>query len=151
MDFKPGVPLNEVLPELPESKKRDVVAQIADIFVGVQRAPLPAALKGCRGGLTITNEGEIVPGQMTTLEGGPWTGDAELWKTRLRNHLAEADGSEALDGWRTSPDGLRQAVEKFVDSGVDSLMSKAGLDTSATALIHGDFSKVPALHAWCST
>jgi len=139
MDFKPGVALSEVFSELSDERKRDVIGQLADLFAGVQRAPLPDALKGhYGGGLTITSAGEIVSGRATTSTDGPWSDLAALWKSKLAAQLKTADESDLLRGWQEG--GLREAIDEFVCAGIDGLFEKAGVDVYAQGLIHGDFS-----------
>ena len=148
MDFKRGVALNEVFSELSDEKTQDVVGQLADLFAGVQQAPLPDALKGHYGGLTIAPAGEIVPGQATTSTDGPWSDLAALRKSKLATQLKTADESDLLRGWRES--GLRDAIDEFASSGIDRLFAKAGIDVHAQGLIHGDFSMLFCVFIVCS-
>ncbi|KAK3689473.1 phosphotransferase enzyme family protein [Podospora appendiculata] len=136
MEFKEGVQLDTIFSLLSDADKNDVVEQIADIFSGVQRAPLPESVKSY-GGLTIdVDSGEIVTGQMTTLEGGPWNEYADLWKTTLSASLAEAEGSTVLEGWR--PSGVREILDAFITSGLQGFLAKSGVDTTLRCLVHGD-------------
>ncbi|CAI0650425.1 unnamed protein product [Colletotrichum noveboracense] len=71
MEFKEGVPLDSEFQNLSEADRKDVLGQIADVFTGLQRAPIPESIPA-HGGLTINESGEIVGGQLTTLRGAPW-------------------------------------------------------------------------------
>ncbi|KAK1758964.1 putative phosphotransferase enzyme family protein [Echria macrotheca] len=144
MDFKPGVALNEHFSALSPADKTDILGQFADLFAAVQRAPIPASLGTLHCGMAIDNAtGDIVPGQMSILEGGPWNGLVELWRARFREELGGADGSEIIGGWRAN--GVRDAVEGFMSSGLGKFLVDAGVDMNARSLIHGDFTTWNAL------
>jgi len=108
----------------------------------VQQAPLPESIRGHYGGLAINEKGEIVPGKMTTLQGGPWTSYAEVWKTKFGNTLVDADKSHVIAGWKKEGDGgLREQIVRFVDQDLEKYLEKNGILMSAQGLVHGDFSK----------
>jgi hypothetical protein len=147
MDFKPGVALNEHFSTFSLADKTDILGQFADLFAGVQRAPIPASLGTLHCGMAIDNAtGDIVPGQMSILAGGPWDGLVELWRARFREELGGADGSEIIAGWRAN--GVRDAVEEFMSSGLEKFLVDAGVDMNARALIHGDFSRYSPLQSF---
>lgn len=140
MDHLPGAGLDQQFGALTAAEKHAVLAQLGDIFAGIQRAPLPAGV-AAYGGLRITDEGAIVGGDMTTLPGGPWATYGGFLRARLRSQLGGADGSEVLQGWR--PHGVRGRVDAFLDSRLESALEEAGVDTAARALVHGDLSRCP--------
>lgn len=140
MDHLAGTSLDRDFGTLEAAEKQDVLAQLRDVFAGIQRAPLPAGVT-TYGGLRISDEGGIVSGQMTTLKGGPWDTYGGFLRARLLSQLGGADGSEVLQGWR--PNGLRDRVDAFLDSRLEKALDEAGVDTMARALIHGDFSRFP--------
>ncbi|OHE96826.1 phosphotransferase enzyme family protein [Colletotrichum orchidophilum] len=135
MEFKEGVPLDTVFRDLDDGEKSDVLGQIADVVTGIQRAPLPEGIRS-HGGLTIDARGEIVGGRMTTLKGGPWETYSDFWKARLALRLEDADASPALEGWR--PNGVRERVDGFLESGLERYLEGSGVDVGRRALIHGD-------------
>ncbi|KAL0930603.1 phosphotransferase enzyme family protein [Colletotrichum truncatum] len=134
MEFKPGVSLDKAFQHLDRSQKNDVLGQLADIFSGIQRAPLPKSLDSY-GGITI-QDGKLVHGQMTTLSGGPWKTYGEFWSTRLASQLEHSEGSSALQGWK--PNGVRERIDKLFAAGVDSVLKGASVDTSLRSLVHAD-------------
>lgn len=145
MEFLSGTSLDQHFGSLEEVEKQNVLAQLSDIFAGIQRISLPAGVTSY-GGLKINEKGEIVSGQMTTLEGGPWDTYGGFLRARLHSQLRGADGSEVLQGWR--PNGVRDRVDAFVDSRLEKAIEEAGVDMTALALVHGDFSKLPLTHMY---
>lgn len=140
MGFLPGTSLDQHFGSLKEAEKQDVLAQLSDIFAGIQRTSLPAGVTSY-GGMKVNEKGEIVSGQMTTLGGGPWDTYGGFLRARLHSQLGGADGSEVLQGWR--PNGVRDRVDAFLDFRLEKAMEEAGVDMTARALVHGDFSKLP--------
>lgn len=138
MEFKGGMPLDKAMPAMSASQRDDVLGQLADVFAGIQRAPLPDSLDAY-GGIDVDETGQLVPGQMTTLSGGPWPSYGRLWDTRIAAQLEGADGSAVLDGWK--PNGVRDRITKLVDAGLDSVLRHAGADVSQRVLVHGDLSE----------
>ena len=145
MEFLSGTSLDQHFGSLKAAEKQDVLAQLSDIFAGIQRTSLPAGVTSY-GGLKINEEGEIVSGQMTTLKGGPWDTYGGFLRARLHSQLGGADGSEVLQGWR--PNGVRDRVDALLDSRLEKALEEAGVDTTARALVHGDFSKLPLTHMY---
>lgn len=141
MEFKTGVSLDSVFKDMPLDEKKAAVEQIADIFCAIQKMNLPTGVTG-HGGLTIDRSGDIISAEMSTLKGGPWTTYADSWTARLSSQLAEADGSVTIKGWR--PGGVRERVDRFMESGVEAVLKTADVDTSKLAFVHGDLSGVPS-------
>ncbi|KAK1447494.1 phosphotransferase enzyme family protein [Colletotrichum melonis] len=139
MEFKKGVPLDTVFRDMNDGEKGDVLGQIADLVTGIQRVSLPKSVKS-HGGLSIDEAGRIVGGAMTTVKGGPWERYSDFWKARLAIRLEDADASPALEGWR--PNGVRERVDRFLESGLESYLDGSGVDVGRLALIHGDLSKL---------
>ncbi|KAK0642173.1 phosphotransferase enzyme family protein [Cercophora newfieldiana] len=135
MEFKPGVGLDQHFENLSEEQKEAVIGQIADVFATVQGAALPKTATAY-GGLTIDEDGTIVSGEMTTLEGGPWQTFAGFLKARLASKLNDADKSPALRGWKDN--GVRERVDAFLDSGLDTALQESGVDEGQRVLVHGD-------------
>ncbi|KXH46032.1 phosphotransferase enzyme family protein [Colletotrichum nymphaeae SA-01] len=135
MEFKQGVPLDTVFRDMDDGEKGDVLGQIADLVTGIQRVSLPESVKS-HGGLTINEAGRIVGGAMTTVKGGPWERYSDFWKARLAIRLEDADASPALEGWR--PNGVRERVDRFLESGLERYLDGSGVDVGKLALIHGD-------------
>ncbi|KAK1708260.1 hypothetical protein BDP67DRAFT_411225 [Colletotrichum lupini] len=135
MEFKKGVPLDTVFRDMNDGEKGDVLGQIADLVTGIQRVSLPMSVKS-HGGLSIDEAGRIVGGAMTTVKGGPWERYSDFWKARLAIRLEDADASPALDGWR--PNGVRERVDRFLESGLERYLDGSGVDVGKLALIHGD-------------
>ncbi|KAK2018059.1 phosphotransferase enzyme family protein [Colletotrichum eremochloae] len=135
LEFKEGVPLDTVFRDMSIDDMKEVLGQIADIFTGIQKAPLPESIQR-HGGMTIDREGNIVSGQMTTLKGGPWDSYKDFWKARLALRIEDAGVSPALDGWR--PKGVRDRVDKFLDRGLERFLDESGVDVAKRNLIHGD-------------
>lgn len=144
MEFKQGVGLDKVFPSLTDSQKRDVLGQVADIFSGIQRAPLPETLDSF-GGITIRDD-KLVHGQMTTLPGGPWKTYGDFWTTRLSSQLKHTEESSVIQGWK--PNGVRERIDKLFATGIDSVLDDAGVNIPSRALIHGDFSKLAGHMSW---
>ncbi|KAK2046405.1 phosphotransferase enzyme family protein [Colletotrichum somersetense] len=135
MEFREGVPLDRVFRDMSIDDMKVVLGQIADIFTGIQKAPLPESIQG-HGGMTIDGEGKIVSGQMTTVRGGPWESYSAFWKARLALRLEDAGVSPALDGWK--PNGVRERVDKFLAMGLGKFLEESGVDVGRRNLIHGD-------------
>ncbi|KAL0769137.1 hypothetical protein CaCOL14_008445 [Colletotrichum acutatum] len=135
MEFKEGVPLDTVFRDMDDGEKSDVLGQIADLVTGIQRVSLPESVRS-HGGLSIDEEGRIVGGAMTTVKGGPWKRYSDFWKARLAIRLGDADASPALEGWR--PNGVRERVDRFLESGLERYLDGSGVDVGKLALIHGD-------------
>ncbi|GKT70085.1 phosphotransferase enzyme family protein [Colletotrichum tofieldiae] len=135
MEFKEGVPLDTVFRDLPDDDMKDVLGQIADVFTGIQKAPLPESIKS-HGGMTIDGEGNIVSGQMTTLKGGPWESHSDFWRAKFLLRIEDAGVSPALDGWK--PNGVRERVDEFLAVGLEKFLDEFDVDVEKRALIHGD-------------
>ncbi|KAI8225144.1 hypothetical protein K4K54_004794 [Colletotrichum sp. SAR 10_86] len=135
MEFKKGVPLDTKFKDLSDDERNIVLGQIADVFTGIQRAPLPDSITS-HGGLTISESGEIIGGKMTILEGAPWNSYTEFWRCKLESSLRDADRSSNLQGWK--PNGVRQRIDKFISSGLGPYLASAGVDETQRVLIHGD-------------
>lgn len=142
MEFKHGVPLDMAFKTLTMSQKENVLGQLADVFGGVQKAPLPASIDRY-GGVTIDGTGSLVPGQMTTLKGGPWGSYGSFWDNRISSQVEGADRSSIIGGWRLN--GVRDRIDKLLEAGLEAVLSGAGVDLSLKTLIHGDLSKKPIL------
>lgn len=138
MECKPGEPLDRHFEGLAAEQKEAVIGQIADAFAAVQGARLPESVKGY-GGLTIDGDGVIVSGEMTTLKGGPWDTFAEFVKAKLAAQLKGSDESPALKGWREN--GVRERVDAFLESGLESKLKEAGVDGMDKVLVRGDLSE----------
>ncbi|ETS76163.1 hypothetical protein PFICI_11550 [Pestalotiopsis fici W106-1] len=135
-EFMPGANLAEQFEGMQLSQKLDVIEQVADVLAAVQQTLLPSQLKGHFGGLTFDGQGQIIGGQMSILPGGPWTKYTDLWVSRFRQQLHDADKSSVLKGWEKS--GLRARIDRLVDAKeVAKLLD--GVDTTQKTLIHGDF------------
>ncbi|KZL86233.1 phosphotransferase enzyme family protein [Colletotrichum incanum] len=135
MEFKEGVPLDTVFRDLPGDDMKDVLGQIADVFTGIQKAPLPESIQS-HGGMTIDGKGNIVSGQMTTLKGGPWESHSDFWRAKFMLRIEDAGVSPALDGWK--PNGVRERVDKFLAVGLEEFLEGSNVDVGKRALIHGD-------------
>ncbi|EXF79549.1 phosphotransferase enzyme family protein [Colletotrichum fioriniae PJ7] len=135
MEFKEGVPLDTVFRDMDGGEKSDMLGQIADVVTGIQKVSLPESVRS-HGGLSIDEAGRIVGGAMTTVKGGPWERYSDFWKARLAIRLDDADASPALGGWR--PNGVRERVDKFLESGLEGYLDGSGVDVGKLALIHGD-------------
>ncbi|KAH0430097.1 phosphotransferase enzyme family protein [Colletotrichum camelliae] len=135
MEFKEGVPLDTKFKDLSDDERKSVLGQIADVFTGIQQAPVPESIKS-HGGLTIDEFGNIVGDKMTILEGAPWDSFTDFWKSKLEFGLRDADGSSNLQGWK--PNGVRERIDKFMSSGLDEYLARAGVDETQRVLIHGD-------------
>lgn len=147
MECKPGESLDQHFDTLSEDRKQAVTDQIADVFAVVQGATLPDTVKGY-GGLTIRDDGTILSGEMTTLEGGPWDTFAEFVSANIVSQLKEADESPALGGWREN--GVRERIDTLLESGLESKLRAAGVDASQRVLIHGDLSELMTFVLPCS-
>ncbi|KAI8958636.1 hypothetical protein F5Y11DRAFT_351309 [Daldinia sp. FL1419] len=132
-EFKPGSDLDAQFDSLPLNDAVDAVRQLASIFTAIQSAEIPEAVTKF-GALTLDGSGAIIGGQPPLLQGGPFDTYAELWATKLRTQLSEADKSPLLEGWASG--GLRERIEEFIDTGgVDRVLE--GIDDERV-LVHGD-------------
>ena len=138
MEFKSGVGLDQHFESLTEGQKASVVDQIADIFSVVQNAPLPRTVVS-HGGLTVSDDGDIVSGQMTTLEGGPWPTYSAFLQTKFASQLKGAEQSSALRGWKEN--GVRDRIDAFLSSGLEKRLQDSGIDGIQRVLVHGDLSE----------
>jgi hypothetical protein len=138
MEFKSGVTLDRHFESLPEEQKGSIVGKIADVFSVIQGVVLPSTVTSY-GGLTVSEEGEIVSGQMTTLQGGPWSTYDAFLRAKLEAQLEGADKSPALDGWREN--GIRERVGEFLSSRLGTKLLESGVDGTQRVLVHGDLSE----------
>jgi hypothetical protein len=145
MEFLPGVALDIQFSALSEDQKRFVIHQIAEAFSCIQRAPLPENAD-LYGGLTISDDGCIISGQMTTLDGGPWPTYASFLRAKYASQLKDSERSPALRGWNEN--GTRERVDAFLTSGLDTCLESAGYDERSRVLIHGDLSKFYNCRYW---
>lgn len=137
-EYMPGTNLDEPFAGMGLPEKLAVVEQVAEVLAAVQNTTLPPQLKGHLGGLTFDDQGEIVSGQMSILPGGPWRNYVDLWVSRFRQQLQDADKSSALVGWKEG--GLRDRIDRLVHVDKVAELLEA-VNTTRTTLIHGDFSK----------
>ncbi|GKT45788.1 uncharacterized protein ColSpa_05969 [Colletotrichum spaethianum] len=135
MEFKEGVPLDTVFRDMPDDEMTDVLGQIADVFAGIQKAPLPESIQSY-GGMTIDGKGNIVSGQMTILKGGPWESYSDFWKAMFALRIEDAGVSPALNGWK--PNGVRERIDKFLAVGLEKFLDGSDVDVRKRVLIHGD-------------
>lgn len=135
-EFMPGANLDEQFAAMELSQKLDVIEKVADVLTALQKISLPSQLKGHLGGMTFDGQGYIIGGQMSILPGGPWRDYTELWMSRFRQQLHDAEKSSVLKGWKES--GLRVRIDELLD---DARVAKLieGVDTTQRTLIHGDF------------
>lgn len=138
-EYMQGANLDIQFAEMDAQQKLGVVEQVADIFAALQGTPLPQGVTGHVGGLTFTDDGQVVRGQMSLLPPGPWSTLEEFWVARLRYQLSDADKSSALNGWKGT--GIRERIEEFIN-GDKIVRLLAGVDTTRRALVHGDLSKL---------
>ncbi|KAI4594803.1 hypothetical protein KJ359_007606 [Pestalotiopsis sp. 9143b] len=132
----PGTNLDEQFAGMGLPEKLAFIDQVAEILAAIQNTTLPPQLKGHFGGLTFDGQGQIVGGQMSILPGGPWRDYTDVWASRFRQQLCDADKSSALAGWEEG--GVRGRVDRLVHADrVAELLE--GVDTTQTMLIHGDF------------
>lgn len=138
MEYKSGVPLDEVFPSQSETVKESIIEQVADILAGLRKCPLPEGIT--YGGLALSStDGRIISAEMTTTNGGPWPTYEALLKARLRHELHDADSSPIINGWRSNGNGIRDRLDSLVDK-----FSLRGLsDRDTKVLVHGDLSNPP--------
>ena len=136
MDFKEGVQLDAHFKSLDDEQKRAILEQMADVFSGIQKAPIPVQL-GQLSGITINAGGELIAGSMTTMEGGPWPSLVEFWRNKFSARLEDADESSVIGGWEKN--NTRERVEKFLANGLESVVAPS--ENLPRVLVHGDFSK----------
>lgn len=135
MEYKTGVPLDGEFDSLSETQRQDVIGQIADMLAGIQHSELPPEVDSF-GGLNIDQEGNVVSGEITIVNGGPWKSYVEFWQAKFRTQLKDADESSALAGWKSNQ--IRELMDRFLATGVGEALEKAGVDSSKRLLIHGD-------------
>ncbi|KAI0167579.1 phosphotransferase enzyme family-domain-containing protein [Pestalotiopsis sp. NC0098] len=135
-EYMPGTNLDEHFAGMELPEKLAVKDQVAEVLAVVQNTTLPPQLRGHLGGLTFDGQGEIVGGQMSILPGGPWRDYVDLWVSRFRQQLHDADKSSALAGWEEA--GVRGRIDRLVHTDRVAELLEA-VDTTRTTLIHGDF------------
>lgn len=157
-EHKPGVGLDSTFglsanseqktsfEDLPEDKKRDLLAQIAAMFKLIQSYELPPTVKAY-GGLRFGEAGDIVTGPTAIPCGGPFETYPEMHAQMLRFQLEESDRSENIvRGWREGdlePSGisLRDRLDNLAAS--DGIAKIAGENSiSRPTLVHGDFGEL---------
>ncbi|KAJ6016128.1 Phosphotransferase enzyme family protein [Penicillium herquei] len=138
MEYKGGVPLDEYFASQSEEERKTILENIADIIAAIEGSKLPSTVDQF-GGLTINHEGNIVSGEMTTIQGGPWKTHEAWWQGRLQDKLKGADKSPVIEGWRSGDPSLRIRIDEFIAQGVSSALTQAGVDSGKRVLIHGDF------------
>lgn len=128
-----GEPLDEVFASMTEhADKEKVLKQIAEIAYAIQYLEVPDSLKSY-GGLTFNERGDIVGGQMTTYNAGPFASFTTMMKALFRSKLDSADASAILQGWSA----VRPRLDKLLETGIDELLR--AVDTETQCLVHGDF------------
>lgn len=154
-EHKPGVGLDSTFglsanseqktsfEDLPEDKKRDLLAQIAAVFKLIQSYELPSSVKGY-GGLRFDEAGNIVTGPTAIPCGGPFETYPEMHAQMLRFQLEEADRNENIvRGWRgvdLEPNSLnlRDRLDKLAASvGIAKIAAENSVNRPT--LVHGDF------------
>ncbi|KAJ3486457.1 hypothetical protein NLG97_g6611 [Lecanicillium saksenae] len=88
-------------------------------------------------GFCINSRGEVVAGDTTTVEGGPWASYEEFWRERLAARLKGADESSIIDSWQKN--GTRERIDSFLRSGIKKVVGPS--ECLSRVLVHGDFSK----------
>jgi aminoglycoside phosphotransferase (APT) family kinase protein len=137
MEWKEGVNIANERPleGMSMEERQKVLDQVGDVYARLKAFKLPAGLSKF-GGITFDENGGVVGGESAMCEGGPFESYHDLWKAALKGDLANADSSPIVKGWNAS--GLRQRLEKFIDSGLEEAI---GVIEAEPVLIHGDFGK----------
>lgn len=135
MEYKEGEMLDRVFKTMDVTEREKIVEDVAGLFAALQRVELPRGVS-MHGGLTI-KDGEIVSGEATLVEGGPWM-YVDAWKGRIESVLREADESEVIAGWEGS---LRARIERFKNDVLEGVIRDAGVDMALLGLVHNDFCK----------
>lgn len=135
MDHKSGVPLDKHFETLDREGKAFVLEQLADVFAAIQKAPVPKHLTQLSG-INFDTLGNPIAGDMTTVEGGPWSSYVDFWRSRLTARLEGADESSVIGGWKKND--TRQRIDKFLLTGLDQVIGPS--EGLARVLVHGDFS-----------
>ncbi|PVH87853.1 hypothetical protein DL98DRAFT_632021 [Cadophora sp. DSE1049] len=133
-EFMPGRPLDELLPSMTISQKRNVFAQAVSILKALQDFELPHTIKGF-GGVMFDHQGEIVSAEMTTVGAGPWEVYEEYFRARFDAALREADRTAWLGGWRERR--VRERLDAFMKDGLAPRIRTLGLEEKVIS--HLDF------------
>lgn len=139
MEYMAGTEMDVCLETFDRDEKRAAIGEVAKIFAAIQAAQVPTAVDR-HGGLTVDQSGDVVSGQGTMLDGGPWTTYDEFLKAKMKNPLHDADTSSVVQGWKEG--GLRDRIENFVQNKLSKVLREAGVELSKLVLLHVDFSEL---------
>ncbi|KAK6215638.1 hypothetical protein QIS74_08657 [Colletotrichum tabaci] len=132
IEFKQGVPLAGKFAGMDPDVKREVLAQVAEVFKHIQSFKLPDSVK-TYGGLNFSDGGGLVGGPTPIAGGGPCNSLSELYAEYFQTQIAFADKCDIVRGWKDSE--LRARLERFGKEGLKSLVAR--VDARLT-LVHGD-------------
>jgi len=137
MEKMSGEPLAEAFDTMSLFEKKKVLQQMARILKALQDFKLPDNLDGW-GGVTVSQDGHIANGPLSTLGSGPWSSLQDSYRGQIRSALHIADDNPLLDGWKIND--LRSRLDAFAQEGL--LQQISNLSTkNVRSIIHGDFSR----------
>lgn len=121
---------------LSEESQRHVLSQIAEVLKTVQDFKLPATASNF-GGLAFDVDGNVVSGPFVVEPyTGPYPDMETFYKNMLRAQLQDADRSRVAKGWREN--GLRDRLDAFAESGLETVLLKTLAKDVKPSLIIGD-------------
>jgi hypothetical protein len=135
MEFKSGVQVADLLPIITNDEARKVVSQIAMILASLHRFRIPPTVKGF-GGLSLSDDGDIVNGSMTTLSVSPDRSYVGFMKARVSSQLQCATRHGILGG--KDGEKAQRGLKVLLQSKLACLIDPWEANWERT-LVHGDF------------
>lgn len=139
-EFRAGVDLNTVFPDLANDAREKVLKQIAAAFAAIQAVKLPETVTKF-GGIAFNKQGQIISAEAPFRQINPMVDSYVEFKFgNLRKRFVSAGKSPVIRGWKT--DGVDARIEQFLSSnGPERILS--GVDLAQKSLVHADFSMHP--------
>ncbi|KAH8428169.1 phosphotransferase family protein [Aspergillus melleus] len=129
-------------PNLPISKQRIILAQMADVTKAFQIYHLPETVTGF-GGLTFDYERRMRTGPPSfQCIGGPFDSIASFYQGLINWYLEASERYEIINGWRDSD--LTDRIDQFIMNGASELL--ASLPTDRPTFIQGGLEPLKTLY-----
>ena len=136
-----GSPLLDDFGEMTDEDKANILGQMADVLVTLQRYQLPSTVRDF-GGLGFGPSGEYNSAPISILNAGPFATYGDLVKATIQSKLVKADSDPQVQGWQAN--GIRARLDKFIADGLHSALDDLG--NFPKVLVHADFST--SRHPW---
>ncbi|PLB55080.1 hypothetical protein P170DRAFT_505704 [Aspergillus steynii IBT 23096] len=141
-EYIEGKNLAEDFANLPISKQRIILAQIADVTKAFQIYELPDTVTGF-GGLAFDRQGKVCSGLPSFhCPGAPIGSIASFYQGLLSWHLQASERYGIINGWRDS--NLRDRLDQFIANGAGELL--VNLPSDRPTFIQGSLEPIKTLY-----